>query len=173
MNEGQNKRLPQASRCPDHLVEEVDLPECINMDFKELIPGARAALGTRFDTILFENVLDGRQGNAADAELSEFSENPPIPPTRFTRETDNNLPDRLQRSRSAYLLGLPATILFVDPPLIGAPMNDCDELGHTGTNSSAQLKQPLTLAPIEKDAFLGYPGTGHLVFSLEKLDMAA
>ena len=95
------------------------------------------------------------------------------PPASFKGKTDNNFPDRLDSLRSSYLLGLPATVLFVDPPLIGAPMNDCDELGHTGTNSSAQLKQPLPLVPLEKDPFLGYPGTEHLVFSFEKLDMAA
>ena len=56
MNKRQDKYLPQASRSPDHLAEEIDLPERFDMGFEKLIPTASTSLRTGLNTWMFLSV---------------------------------------------------------------------------------------------------------------------
>ena len=173
MDKRQDKRLPQASWSPDHLAEEVYLPERIDVGLKELVPGPRTTLGTRLDALFLEDVLDSGLRYAADTQFSEFSENPDVSPARLFSKTDDDLADRFQSSGSAHLLGLLAAGFFADPTLVGPLVDDRNELRRTWTYGSAQFEQPLSLVPLEEDSLLGYPDAEHLVLSLVKLVLPA
>jgi len=49
------------------------------MSLQEVSPGALAALGTRVEAMLFQDVLDCRLGDRPDAKLLELTENPAVP----------------------------------------------------------------------------------------------
>jgi len=73
MNKRQHKGLPQASRRPDHLTEEVNLPERVDVEFEELIPSATAALGARPNSFFFEDVCNGRLADGMNPQFLQFS----------------------------------------------------------------------------------------------------
>ena len=83
-------RFEAAGRA-NHLAKEVDLPERFDMEFKKLIPSAGSSFGTRFNPFFMEDVLDSRPRNRVNSQFFQFTENPTVSPTRFTRQTDNDV----------------------------------------------------------------------------------
>ena len=49
------------------------------MSLLEVSPGALAALGTRVEAMLLQDVLDRRLRDRTDAQLLELSDNPAVP----------------------------------------------------------------------------------------------
>ncbi len=96
MNKRQHKGLSQASGRPDHLAEEVDLPERIDMKFEKLIPSTATTLGARPTPFFLEDVRNGRLANRVNPQFLQFSENSAIAPASLSSEVNDNLPNRFQ-----------------------------------------------------------------------------
>ena len=171
VDERQDKRVPQASRRPDHLAEEVDLPKCIDMDLEELVPGSRSTFGTWLDALFLEDVLDRRLGDTADAKLFEFSENPVVSPASFSGEADDGLSNRLQRAWPAHFFGLLAEILLTNPALIGSGMDNRNQLMGSRTDGGTELEQSFFIFGLEKDTLLGNLSAEQFVFDLVEFDL--
>jgi len=170
MNKRQHKGLPQASWRPDHLAEEVDLPERIDMEFEELIiPSAATTLGARSNPFFLEDVCNGRLADGVNPQFFQFTKDATVSPPRLPSQSNDNLTNRFQSARS----GLLATGFFSDPPLVSSAMDDRDQLRGPRPYGSAQLEQPLSFLSLQKDPLLGHSSSEHFVFSLEQFNVPA
>ncbi len=173
MNKHQNKRLPQASRRPDNLAEEIDLAERIDVGLEELVPGSATSLGAGLDTFFLEDVLDGRLRNTPDTKFSEFSEDPVVSPASFSGEADDGLSNRVQGSWSAHLLRLSAQFLFTDPALVGPRMDNDNRFVGAGAEFCSQLEQSFFLFFVQKDPLFGNQLASHHELFFENVTLPA
>ncbi len=169
VNKRQDKRLSQSGWRPDHLAEEVDLPQSIDMEFEKLVPSPTTSFGTRLDTFLLEDVLNRRSTDTAHPQFSQFSQNSTITPASFTRQSDDHLTDRFRNAGPSHLFGLSPTVLCSDPTLIGSRMDDRDEFWGARTDSGAQLKQSLSFVLFEEDLFQGNSLAEHDILRFEEI----
>ena len=171
--ECENKSLPHADGSPDHLAEEIDLPERVDMGLEKLIPSARATLGTWLDVLFLEDVLDGRSPKKLDPQFLEFSEYPNLPPAGFFGQANNDLRDGLGNKRPAYFLGLLSQSLLADPALVRSGMDDGNQLMGTRTKISTELKQTFFLIRPEKVSLLRNALARHDDLSFEHFNLPA
>ncbi len=173
MNKRQDKRLPQAGWSPDHLAEEVYLPERIDVGLKELVPGPRTTLGTRLDALFLEDVLDCRLRDASDAEFSQFSENPVVAPASFTSETDDDFSNRFQSACSDHHLWVFPTVFLANPALVRARMDNDNRFVGTGAEFCSQLEQSFFLLLLQEDPLFGNQLASHHELFFEDLILSA
>ncbi|MCR9118975.1 MAG: hypothetical protein NXI22_18750, partial [bacterium] len=101
VHNGQRKRLTQASRRPDHLAEEINLPERIEMGLEKLVPLPATSLWIGRKSFFPENVANRRFRDVSDAELFEFSQDSAESPTILPGQPNHDFADLLKRDGSA------------------------------------------------------------------------
>lgn len=104
VHNGQRKRLTQASRRPDHLAEEINLPERIEMGLEKLVPLPATSLWIGRKSFFLENVANRRFRDVSDAELPLLTNNPAESPAIFPGQPNHDFANLLKRDGSAHLL---------------------------------------------------------------------
>ena len=104
VDEHHGEYLGHAKPAENPLGEEVALPKRLSMDLEEFVPSARTPLRPWLETIGLENIYDRLPGNAEDAQLVEFAENPGLAPTRLSGQLKDKLSSLFRGGWSATLL---------------------------------------------------------------------
>lgn len=145
-------RLALSDRCPDRFAEEVARNQRIDMQFKEPVPGPIVAHFrirlARFgiDLLFTQDPTDGSFTNLT-AQLKQFADDPQITPAHILLgKPDNGFPNfPSDRPRATDTTNLTALPLLLQPTLVGAVLDNVDQILNVMTQFVADAQQPRSL----------------------------
>ena len=157
------------SHRPDGFREEVRGPDRLDVPLNEVMPSAAATFRPGIETILLQDAADGRPGDAADAELPEFAENPPVAPAGGLGHLDDQLADLFRLPRPSPFARLHARPALAQPAGKGSRVDDGDDLLDLRAEPHAELQE---LGPFCRSHFdpFGQLVAKHPVLGLQILD---
>ena len=142
----------------------------------ELVPGSCAALGTRVEPRLCDDVLDRGATDSVDPELLQLPEDPGVPPAVLPRELHHQRADLFGGARPTGFAGRFRALVLQGrscngrgPSAEGAVGDDRDEVPNGATDGGAEFDEAVLLVCGEGNRF-GELGAEDRILRFEVLD---